>query len=167
MTFQLILGAFLACVAGILIGAIATIGFREWQRERWRPKVSGNPRIEIQIEVNISNGEVRLIVENAGNAVADALNITFPNLFSIANHPGTGDHARNIADGILSRALVFRRPHFDDGAREDIIIGYIPHDDNAVKQTMNLGLEYAAVWKVNDNAHLSQGIVQTVRYRRG
>lgn len=167
MTMNFILGAFFACITGVLIGAIATIGFREWQRERWRPKTNGRARLEIQIELNNANGEVRLIVENAGNATADTLNITFPNLFSIANHPGTGEHARSIADGILSRALVFRRKHFGAGEREDVIIGYLPpQDDNATKQTMNLGLEYVACWTIDDNSRLSQGIVKTVRYRR-
>ena len=133
----------IATVVGVILGVALTYIVKEVLRESQSrsAREEGKPRIEVNMEISLPSGEARLIVENIGNGMADELNLSFPNLFEIANSPYTGEHSRAIADGVISRALVFRRQNFRAGEREDVIVGYVPQNNEAMKQVMNLGLE--------------------------
>ena len=157
-----------AVLVGVILGIAITYIVKEVIRESRKkdPREPGTPRIEVNMEISLSSGEARLVVENTGTGAADELHLCFPNLFSIANSPYTGEHSRNIADGVISRALVFRRQNFRARDREEVIVGYVKQSDEAMKQVMNLGLEYEVKTVVDDKPSVSNGIVRSTRYHR-
>lgn len=166
MKFWIIIGV--AVLVGIILGIAITYIVKEVIRESGKtgPVEPGTPRIEVNMEISLPSGEARLVVENVGTGQADELNLSFPNLFEIANSPYTGEHSRNIADGVISRALVFRRQNFRAKEREDVIVGYVGQGDEAMKQVMNLGLEYEVKTINNDEPEIRTGIVRTTRFHR-